>query len=121
EPRARCSTLHSFARFWVELFNSDLVESYPEVPSGAGTSHLLIIWLLQQAPIASVEACRDRHSRGRYASFSLTLLRRKPASNIWRLADGRMGSLVRVAGTGKLMSWRTRGAGNAATVATRSR
>jgi hypothetical protein len=69
------------------------------------SSHLVIIWLLQQAPIGSVAACHDRRSRERFASFSLTLLRRKPASNIWPLAGGQMGSLVRDAGTERLMSW----------------
>jgi hypothetical protein len=68
-------------------------------------SQLLIIWLLQQATIGSVAACHDRRSRERFASFSLTLLGRKPASNIWALAGGQMGSLVRDAGTEKLMSW----------------
>jgi hypothetical protein len=66
---------------------------------------LLIIWLLQQATIGSVAACHDRRSREHFASFSLTLLGRKPASNIWALAGGQMGSLVRDAGTEKLMSW----------------
>src|SRR5271157_2645861 len=54
-------------------------------------SQLLIIWLLQQAPIGSVEACPDRHSPKRSASFSPTLPRRKPASDIWQLVGGRMG------------------------------
>src|SRR5271157_71002 len=66
--------------------------------------HLLIIWLLQQAPIGSVEACPDRHSPKRSASFSPTLPRRKPASDIWQLVGGRMGSRVRDAGIRKPMS-----------------
>src|SRR5271157_2013087 len=64
----------------------------------------LIIWLLQQAPIGSVEACPDRHSPKRSASFSPTLPRRKPASDIWQLVGGRMGSRVRDAGIRKPMS-----------------
>src|SRR5271157_1559454 len=68
-------------------------------------SYLLIIWLLQQAPIGSVEACPDRHSPKRSASFSPTLPRRKPASDIWQRVGGRMGSRVRDAGIRKPMSW----------------
>src|SRR5271157_4014756 len=68
-------------------------------------SYLLIIWLLEQAPIGSVEACPDRHSPKRSASFSPTLPRRKPASDIWQLVGGRMGSRVRDAGIRKPMSW----------------
>jgi len=68
-------------------------------------SSLLIIWLLQQAPIGSVEACPDRHSQRRSASFSPTLPRRKPASYIWQLVGGRMGSRVRDAGIREPMSW----------------
>ncbi len=69
------------------------------------SSRLLIIWLLQQAPIGSVEACPDRHSQRRSASFSPTLPRRKPASYIWQLVGGRMGSRVRDAGIREPMSW----------------
>ena len=68
------------------------------------SSRLLIIWLLQQAPIGSVEACHDRPSLRPSASFSRTLPRRKPASSIWQLVVGQMGSLVRDAGTEKPMS-----------------
>src|SRR5271157_2370675 len=73
--------------------------------SARRSSCLLIIWLLQQAPIGSVEACPDRHSPKRSASFSPTLPRRKPASDIWQLVGGRMGSRVRDAGIRKPMSW----------------
>ncbi len=67
-------------------------------------SRLLIIWLLQQATIGSVEACHDRRFRRHCASFSPTFPRRKPASNIWQSVVGQMGSLVHDAGMEKLMS-----------------
>ena len=67
-------------------------------------SKLLIIWLLQQAPTDSVEACPDPPSRRRCASFSPTLPQRKPASGIWPLVVGLMGSFVRDAGMEKPMS-----------------
>ena len=78
-----------------------------KLPAGYAddVSRFVIIWLLQQAPIGSVEACHDRPSRRPSASFSRTLPRRKPASSIWQLVVGQMGSLVRDAGTEKPMSW----------------
>ena len=54
----------------------------PLIFGGVWFRRLLIIWLFQQGPIDSVEACRDRLFRKRCASFSLTLPRRKPASSI---------------------------------------
>ncbi len=66
---------------------------------------LLIIWLLQQAPIGSVNACHDRRFRRRSANSSPTLPRRKPANDISQLVVGPMDLLVRDAGMKKLMSW----------------
>ena len=71
----------------------------------ARTRLLLIIWLLQQAPIGSVKRCHDRRSRRRSASSSPTLAWRKPANGISQLVVGLMDSLVRDAGMKKLMSW----------------
>ena len=90
--------LEDIALYW--RFPEPLPEPLPR-----GASCLLIIWLLQQAPIGSVEACPDRHSQRRSASFSPTLPRRKPASDIWQLVGGRMGSRVRDAGIREPMSW----------------
>ena len=74
------------------------------IPRVVPISQLLIIWLLQQAPIGSVEACPDPRSRGRCASFSPTLPQRKPASGIWPHVVGLMGSSVHDAGMEKPMS-----------------
>src|SRR5207245_10342345 len=64
-----------------------------------GASRLLIIWLLQQAPIGSVKGCPDRRFPRRFASFSPTLPPRRPARSIWRLVAGQMGSFALDAGT----------------------
>src|ERR1035441_4046723 len=60
---------------------------------------LLIIWLLQQAPIGSVEGCPDQRFPRRFASFSPTLPPRRPARSIWRLVAGQMGLFAFDAGT----------------------
>src|SRR5271165_533148 len=49
------------------------------------TSLLLLIWLLQQAPIGSVEGCPDRRFRRRFANFKPTSPVKRPASSTWRL------------------------------------
>jgi hypothetical protein len=69
------------------------------------TSSLLIIRLLQQAPTGSVEGCRDRRSRRRFASFKPISPRRKPASTTWRPVDGQMGSSVLAAVMSEPMNW----------------
>src|SRR2546426_8987239 len=60
---------------------------------------LLIIWLLQQAPIGSVKGCPDQRFPRRFASFSPTLPPRRPARSIWRHVVGQMGSFALDAGT----------------------
>src|SRR5271166_23072 len=55
---------------------------------------LLLIWLLQQAPIGSVEGCPDRRFRRRYANFKPTSPAKRPASSTWRLVAGPMVSSV---------------------------
>ena len=67
-------------------------------------SWLLIIWLLQQATIGSVQVCHGRRSRRHSVNFRPILPQRKPASSIWQLVVGQMGSIVRDAGMEKRMS-----------------
>ena len=94
-------SVRSFPNFQQELF--PLKVSSARAPSFRRTRQLLIIWLLQQAPTGSVEACPEPRSRRRCASFSPTLPQRKPASGIWPVV-GLMGSFVRDAGMEKPMS-----------------
>ena len=68
-------------------------------------SRLLIIWLLQQAPIGTVKGCPDRRFPRRFASFSPTLPPRRPARSIWRLVAGQMGSFALDAGTEGPTNW----------------
>ena len=66
---------------------------------------LLIIWLLQQAPISSVQGCPDRRFPRHFASFSSTLPPRRPARGIWQLVVGQTGSFALDAGTKGPMNW----------------
>jgi hypothetical protein len=75
------------------------------VELGLHYSWLLIIWLLQQAPIGSVKGCPDRRFPRRFASFRLTLPPRRPARSIWRLVAGQMGSFALDAGTEGPTNW----------------
>src|SRR5205807_10203768 len=68
-------------------------------------SWLLIIWLLQQAPIGSVGGCPDQRFPRRFASFSPTLPPRRRASSIWRLVAGQMGLFAFDAGTKDATNW----------------
>src|SRR5437660_6095299 len=68
-------------------------------------SQLLIIWLLQQAPIGSVGGCPDQRFPRRFASFSPTLPPRRRASSIWRLVAGQMGLFAFDAGTKDATNW----------------
>ena len=86
-----------------------------------GHSLLLIIWLLQQAPMGSVEGWPDRRFPRRFASFRPTSPQSRLASSIWRHAVGRMALLVRGAGTKQRMNWRTKGATSAPNAGTRFR
>src|ERR1022692_4769653 len=62
-------------------------------------------WLLQQAPIGSVEGCPDQRFPRRFASFSPTLPPRRPARSIWRLVAGQMGLFAFDAGTKDATNW----------------
>src|SRR5207302_1681484 len=73
--------------------------------SRGGTRSLLVIWLLQQAPIGSVEGCPDQRFPRRFASFSPTLPARRPARSIWRLVAGQMGLFAFDAGTKDATNW----------------
>src|SRR5271166_3046834 len=68
-------------------------------------SSLLLIWLLQQAPIGSVEGCPDRRFRRRYANFKPTSPAKRPASSTWRLVAGPMVSSVLDADIGEPTNW----------------
>jgi hypothetical protein len=73
------------------------------------------------APIGSVRGCPDRRFRRRFASSSPTSPPRRPASNTWRLADGRMGSAALVAVTSEPMNCRTSGGGSVPSADTKFR
>ena len=68
-------------------------------------SRVLLIWLLQQAPIGSVEGCPDRRFRRRYANFKPTSPAKRPASSTWRLVAGPMVSSVLDADIGEPTNW----------------
>jgi len=69
------------------------------------SSFLLIIRLLQQAPMGSVLGWPDHHSQKRCVSFRPTSPQRRPARSIWRRVVGRMGSFVLDVGTFERMNW----------------
>src|ERR1700687_1140120 len=54
------------------------ITSKPEV-----ISWLVLIWLLKQAPIGSVEGCPDRRFPRRCANFKPTSPVKRPASSLW--------------------------------------
>ena len=64
-------------------------------------SELLLIWLLQQAPICGVDRCPDRRFRRRYANFKPTSPVKRPASSTWRHVAGPMVSSARDADVGE--------------------
>ena len=74
-------------------------------PQLAASRSLLLIWLLQQAPIGSVEGCPDRRFRRRYANFKPTSPVNRPASSTWRLVAGPMVSSVLDADIGEPTNW----------------
>src|SRR5271165_3384945 len=74
-------------------------------PQLAASRSLLLIWLLQQAPIGSVEGCPDRRFRRRYANFKPTSPAKRPASSTWRLVAGPMVSSVLDADIGEPTNW----------------
>src|SRR5208337_3473291 len=75
------------------------------LPTPRDTKPLLLIWLLQQAPIGSVEGCPDRRFRRRYANFKPTSPVNRPASSTWRLVAGPMVSSVLDADIGEPTNW----------------
>ena len=55
-------------------------------------SCVLLIWLLQQTTICSVEVCPDLRFPRRYANSKLTSAAKKPANSTWRPVGGPMAS-----------------------------
>ena len=65
----------------------------------------MLIWLLQQAPIGSVEGCPDRRFLGPYANFKPISPAKRLASSTWRPVAGPMASSALGADIGELMNW----------------
>src|SRR6202158_739215 len=76
------------------------ITSKPEV-----ISWLVLIWLLQQAPIGSVEGCPDRRFPRRCANFKPTSPAKRPASSIWPPVAGPLASSPPHADTGAPTNW----------------
>ena len=66
-----------------------------------GRRQLLLIWLIQQTPIGSVEECPDRRFLKRCGSFRTSLPPRKPVKSTSRPVAGPMASSVPDADIGK--------------------
>ena len=82
---------------------------------------LLLIWLLQQTPIGSVEGCPDRRFLRRYASFKPTSPVKRLASSAWRPVAGPMASSALDADIGEPTNWQTSDAGSVLAAGTKSR
>jgi hypothetical protein len=82
---------------------------------------LLLIWLLQQTPIGSVEGCPDRRFLRRYASFKPTSPEKRLASSTSRAVAGPMVSSALDADIGEPMNWQTNDAGSVLAAGTKSR
>jgi hypothetical protein len=82
---------------------------------------LLLIWLLQQTPIGSVEGCPDRRFLRRYASFKPTSPVKRLASSTSRAVAGPMVSSALDADIGEPTNWQTNDAGSVLAAGTKSR
>src|SRR5438477_9314430 len=69
------------------------------------SSRLMLIWLLQQAPIGSVKRCPDRRFRRQYTNFKPTSPQTRLASSTWRPVAGPMASSVLDADIDEPMNW----------------
>ncbi len=88
---------------------------------GLRASRHLLIWLLQQTPIGSVEGCPDRRFLRRYASFKPTSPVKRLASSTSRAVAGPMVSSALDADIGERTNWQTNDAGSVLAAGTKSR
>ena len=68
-------------------------------------SRLLLIWLLQQAPIGSVKGCPGRRFLRRYGNSKPTSPMKRPANSTWWPVAGLMASSVLDAGISEPTHW----------------
>jgi DNA polymerase III delta prime subunit len=84
----------------IEVICSDSREHRSRVES-----RLLLIWLLQQAPIGSVKGCPGRRFLRRYGNSKPTSPMKRPASSTWWPVAGLMASSVLDAGISEPTHW----------------